>query len=384
MTTAHDLLQQAVAAIKAGDKGRGKQLLLQVLEADERRVDAWLWLALCEDDPELKRNCLERVLEIDPANQLAKRGVRRLDTSGQVRFSPSARKHIPETNMFLAVVIVTGVMAVVYAAILGVRWAFNSGLLSPELLASAAVDLTEVSSFEPATSTVFLGVAAGCLLLSIPVGILAIRASPWWRKRARSRTRSTPPSAPGPSVLAKAWAWVRIVTIAIIHAGMLGFGAALVSGLLAIFTGPGFALLIGSSIGLIIVVAVFTNDVQEASAELRRTGSVKSPKEFFPSGLFSSTSRSYSPLSSNLMSSGYSRSRYQGYGATDDAILPSGYRRSEYREYGATDDDIQFWGLDQPGAPPPSAAGWAAWDVMDAMDADGDGFIDDPFDDPFF
>ena len=68
----------------------------------------------------------------------------------------------------------------------------------------------------------------------------------------------------------------------------------------------------------------------------------------------------------------------------DDDLLPSGYRRSEYREYGATDDDIQFWGLDQPGAPPPSAAGWAAWDVMDAMDADGDGFIDDPFDDPFF
>jgi hypothetical protein len=68
----------------------------------------------------------------------------------------------------------------------------------------------------------------------------------------------------------------------------------------------------------------------------------------------------------------------------DDELLPSGYRRSEYRAYGATDDDIQFWGLDQPGAPPSSAAGWAAWDVMDAMDADGDGFIDDPFDDPFF
>jgi len=67
-----------------------------------------------------------------------------------------------------------------------------------------------------------------------------------------------------------------------------------------------------------------------------------------------------------------------------DDLLPSGYRRSEYRFYGATDDDIDTWGLDQPGAPPPDAVGSAVWDLWDEMDADGDGFIDDPFDDPFF
>jgi hypothetical protein len=79
MTTARDLLQQAATAIKAGDKEHGKQLLLQISEADERCVDAWPGLAPCVDDPQLKRKWLERALEIDPANQLARRRLRRLD-----------------------------------------------------------------------------------------------------------------------------------------------------------------------------------------------------------------------------------------------------------------------------------------------------------------
>ncbi len=67
----------------------------------------------------------------------------------------------------------------------------------------------------------------------------------------------------------------------------------------------------------------------------------------------------------------------------DDDLLPSGYRRSEYHDHGAIDDDVEYWGLDQPGAPAPEDAGIAVWDVLDEMDADGDGFIDDPWDDPF-
>ena len=68
----------------------------------------------------------------------------------------------------------------------------------------------------------------------------------------------------------------------------------------------------------------------------------------------------------------------------DDSALPSGYRRTDYHRYGATDDDIKFWGLDHPGAPPPEVAGWVVWDMYEEMDADGDGFIDDAWDDPFF
>jgi hypothetical protein len=55
------------------------------------------------------------------------------------------------------------------------------------------------------------------------------------------------------------------------------------------------------------------------------------------------------------------------YRGESDAPLPSGHQRSEYHRYGLTDEDIEFWGLDQPGAPPPDAVWWAVVDLLDKM-----------------
>ena len=67
----------------------------------------------------------------------------------------------------------------------------------------------------------------------------------------------------------------------------------------------------------------------------------------------------------------------------NDELLLSGYRRSEYHKYGATDEDIDFWGLDQPGAPAPEERRWAVWDQAEQMDRDARGVINDLSDDPF-
>lgn len=56
------------------------------------------------------------------------------------------------------------------------------------------------------------------------------------------------------------------------------------------------------------------------------------------------------------------------HGDEGDDLLASGYSRSEYRSYGITDEDIEFWGLDQPGAPPPDAVWWAVMDLLDEME----------------
>ena len=53
--------------------------------------------------------------------------------------------------------------------------------------------------------------------------------------------------------------------------------------------------------------------------------------------------------------------------------LPNGYRRDEYHSYGISDFEIEFWGLDQPGAPAPGISGWV---IMDMLDGDLDGNID--------
>ncbi len=50
---------------------------------------------------------------------------------------------------------------------------------------------------------------------------------------------------------------------------------------------------------------------------------------------------------------------------SSDERLPNGYTRKDYYDLGFTDFDIEYWGMDQPGAPGPSQAGWVVWDVLD-------------------
>ena len=52
--------------------------------------------------------------------------------------------------------------------------------------------------------------------------------------------------------------------------------------------------------------------------------------------------------------------------------LPNGHNRQEYYDLGFSDTDIEYWGLDQPGAPDPLAAGFLIMDMLDG-DWDGDG-----------
>ncbi len=56
-----------------------------------------------------------------------------------------------------------------------------------------------------------------------------------------------------------------------------------------------------------------------------------------------------------------------------DELLPNGHKRSDYYDLGYSDSDIEFWGLNQPGAPDPHVAGF---EILDAMEGDYDGEID--------
>lgn len=69
------LLQEGIAAAKAGDKARARQLLLQALTLDERNEQAWLWLSGVADDTDEARTCLENVLALNPANERARQGL---------------------------------------------------------------------------------------------------------------------------------------------------------------------------------------------------------------------------------------------------------------------------------------------------------------------
>jgi tetratricopeptide (TPR) repeat protein len=80
-----DNLNRAIAAIKAGDEETGKRLLARVLTADPRNDTAWVWMSEVVP-PDRQRECLERALAANPANEAAKRGLAMLKSTP----SPSA------------------------------------------------------------------------------------------------------------------------------------------------------------------------------------------------------------------------------------------------------------------------------------------------------
>jgi hypothetical protein len=76
-----DLLQEATIAKQRGDTSLAKQLLSQALIQDPNDQDAWLLMSEVVSDVRLRRNCLERVLAINPGNIVASKALAKLDTS---------------------------------------------------------------------------------------------------------------------------------------------------------------------------------------------------------------------------------------------------------------------------------------------------------------
>jgi hypothetical protein len=66
-----NLLQQAILAIKAGDRAKGKQLLTAVLQAEPDNELALLWMSTLMSTTEEQVEYLEQVLMVDPDGQPA-------------------------------------------------------------------------------------------------------------------------------------------------------------------------------------------------------------------------------------------------------------------------------------------------------------------------
>jgi twitching motility two-component system response regulator PilG len=70
------LLREGIAAGKAGDKALARGLLRKVTDLDPRNELAWLWLAGLAELPQDTVSILRRVLEINPANERARAGIK--------------------------------------------------------------------------------------------------------------------------------------------------------------------------------------------------------------------------------------------------------------------------------------------------------------------
>jgi len=70
--------QEAEQAAQRGDREATYNLLRLALIDDPTYIPAWLWMSRLVDDWARERECLERVLALDPANEAARDGIETL------------------------------------------------------------------------------------------------------------------------------------------------------------------------------------------------------------------------------------------------------------------------------------------------------------------
>lgn len=69
------MFEDAVDALRLGDRARGKAILTRLLKADQNNPTYWIWMSAAVDTAKERIYCLETALKIDPQNAIAKRGL---------------------------------------------------------------------------------------------------------------------------------------------------------------------------------------------------------------------------------------------------------------------------------------------------------------------
>ncbi|MBI2332762.1 MAG: tetratricopeptide repeat protein, partial [Chloroflexi bacterium] len=69
------IFQDAVNALRRGDKPRAKELLTLLLKSDQNNPTYWIWLSASVDATKERIYCLQTALKLDPENSIAKRGL---------------------------------------------------------------------------------------------------------------------------------------------------------------------------------------------------------------------------------------------------------------------------------------------------------------------
>ncbi|MBK8780842.1 MAG: tetratricopeptide repeat protein [Anaerolineales bacterium] len=69
------IFQDAVEALRRGDKPRAKDLITRLLKTNQNNPTYWIWLSASVDNTKERIYCLQTALKLDPENGTAKRGL---------------------------------------------------------------------------------------------------------------------------------------------------------------------------------------------------------------------------------------------------------------------------------------------------------------------
>jgi hypothetical protein len=70
-----DMFDEAVQALKDGQRLRAKDLLTRLIKTDQSKPDYWLWMSAAVDSEKEQVFCLQNVLKLDPNSVAARRGL---------------------------------------------------------------------------------------------------------------------------------------------------------------------------------------------------------------------------------------------------------------------------------------------------------------------
>src|SRR4030065_2080203 len=69
------VFQEAVEALREGNKTRARELLTGLLKTDQNNATYWVWMSSTVDTTRERIYCLQTALKLDPENAAAKRGL---------------------------------------------------------------------------------------------------------------------------------------------------------------------------------------------------------------------------------------------------------------------------------------------------------------------
>lgn len=69
------MLQDAVEALRQGERQRARDLLTRLLKEDQNNPDVWGWLSTAVETPKERLYCLQTAIKLDPQNAAARRGL---------------------------------------------------------------------------------------------------------------------------------------------------------------------------------------------------------------------------------------------------------------------------------------------------------------------
>ncbi len=93
------MLTEAIAAARAGDRSRARELLARLLRSDSANADYWIWMSAVVDSEQERIYCLESALRLDPTNRTALRGLVVLGARVPEKVEPSPVPKIPRRQL---------------------------------------------------------------------------------------------------------------------------------------------------------------------------------------------------------------------------------------------------------------------------------------------